>query len=61
MAEDYLSSPDTIEDGLWTDGDRDKWLKICRALKEAGKTSSYYYKKGEEIIGAKKLRELLDE
>ena len=61
MTEDYLSSPDTVEDGVWTDGDRDKWLKICIALKEAGKTDSFYYKKGEEIIGAKKLRELLDE
>ena len=61
MAEDYLVNPDAIEDGLWTDSDRDKWLRICRALKEAGKTTSFYYKKGEEIIGAKKLAELLDE
>ncbi len=61
MAEEYLDGPDALEDGLWTDNDKDKWLKICRALKEADKTESFYYMKGEQIIGVKELKELLSE
>ena len=36
MAEDYLKNADAIHEGLWVDDDKEKWVKICRALKEAG-------------------------
>ena len=38
MAEDYLKNADTILEGMKVDEDKEKWVKICRALKEAGKT-----------------------
>lgn len=41
--------------------DTDKWLKICRALKEAGKEDSYYYQQGEQIIGKDRLDKLLND
>lgn len=37
-----------------------KWLKVCRALKEAGKTDSIFYLQGERVIGAARLKKLLD-
>ena len=60
MAEDYLQNADTILEGMQVDEDKEKWLKICRALKEAGKTDCFYYQQGERIIGKAKLEELLE-
>ena len=48
MAEDYLKNADTILEGVWVDDDKEKWVKICRALKEAGKTDCHYYQQGRE-------------
>lgn len=50
---------DEIHEGLWVDDDKEKWLKICRALKAAGKENCFYYHQGEKIIGRDKLKELL--
>lgn len=61
MTNDYTGNPDAIHEGLWVDESVDKWVKICRALKEAGKTESYYYKQGQSIVGKKKLEELLND
>ena len=61
MAEEYLSNPDKIHEGYWVDTNVDKWVKICRALKEAGKTNSFYYQQGEKIVGKDRLKELLGE
>tara|TARA_B100001121_G_scaffold297093_1_gene303150 strand:- start:551 stop:736 length:186 start_codon:yes stop_codon:yes gene_type:complete len=58
--DDYIGSPDAIHEGHWVDESIDKWVKICRALKEAGKTDSYYYKQGQSIVGKEKLEELLN-
>ena len=41
--------------------DTEKWLKICRALKEAGKEASYYYQQGEQIVGKDRLAKLLND
>ena len=60
MAEDYLKNAEAIHEGLWVDDDKEKWLKICRALKEAGKEDCFYYQQGEKIIGKAKLEELLE-
>ena len=35
-------------------------MKICRALKEAGKTDCFYYQQGEKIVGKEALEKLLD-
>lgn len=61
MDRDYLSNPDLISSGFEVDKDVDKWVKICRALKEAGKTDCFYYKQGESVIGKQQLKELLGE
>ena len=42
------------------DDDVDKWVMICKALKAAGKTDSFYYQQGEAIVGKAKLEELID-
>lgn len=55
----YLSNPDQIHEGYWVDTDVDKWVKICRALKEAGKTDSFYFKQGQKVVGEARLNELL--
>ena len=48
MAEDYLKNADTILEGMQVDEDKEKWLKICRALKEAGKTDCFSLPAGRE-------------
>lgn len=58
--DDHLPSPDSLHDGLWVDDDVDKWVKICKALKEAGKDDCHYYKQGESIVGKAKLEELIN-
>ena len=60
MAEDYLKNADTILEGMKVDEDKEKWVKICRALKEAGKTDCFYYQQGERIVGKEALEKLLD-
>ena len=60
MAEDYLQNADAIHEGLWVDDDKEKWVKICRALKEAGKTDCFYYQQGEKIVGKAALEKLLN-
>ena len=60
MAEDYLKNAVTILEGVWVDDDKEKWVKICRALKEAGKTDCHYYQQGEKIVGKEALEKLLD-
>ena len=60
MAEDYLKNADTILEGMKVDEDKEKWVKICRALKEAGKTDCFYYQPGERIVGKAALEKLLN-
>tara|TARA_Y100000401_G_C8319317_1_gene224336 strand:+ start:1692 stop:1877 length:186 start_codon:yes stop_codon:yes gene_type:complete len=60
MAEDYLKNADTILEGMEVDEDKEKWVKICRALKEAGKTDCFYYQQGERIVGKESLEKLLN-
>ena len=60
MAEDYLKNAGAIHEGLWVDDDKEKWAKICRALKEAGKEDCFYYQQGERIVGKAALEKLLD-
>ena len=60
MAEDYLKNADTILEGMKVDEDKEKWVKICRALKEAGKTDCFYYQQGVRIVGKAALEKLLD-
>ena len=60
MAEDYLKNDDTILEGMKVDEEKEKWVKICRALKEAGKTDCFYYQQGERIVGKAALEKLLD-
>ena len=60
MTDDFLSSPDELHEGLWVDTDVDKWVMICKALKAAGKTDSFYYQQGESIVGKAKLEELMN-
>ena len=60
MAEDYLKNADTILEGMKVDEDKEKWVKICRALKEAGKADCFYYQQGEKIVGKEALEKLLD-
>ena len=58
---EYLNNPDLITSGFQVDTDEEKWLKICRALKEAGKQDCFYFKQGESIIGKDRLKGLLGE
>ena len=60
MAEDYLKNADTILEGMKVDEDKEKWVKICRALKEAGKEDCFYYQQGERVVGKAKLEKLLN-
>lgn len=60
MSSDYLNNPDEITSGFQVDTDKEKWVKICRALKEAGKTDCFYYQQGEQIVGKAELEKLLD-
>ena len=60
MAEDYLQNADAILEGMKVDEDKEKWVKICRALKEAGKEDCFYYQQGEKIVGKAKLEKLLN-
>ena len=60
MAEDYLKNAGAIHEWLWVDDDKEKWVKICRALKEAGKEDCFYYQQGERIVGKAALEKLLD-
>ena len=60
MTDDFLSNPDELHEGLWVDTDVDKWVMICKALKAAGKTDSFYYQQGESIVGKAKLEELMN-
>ena len=61
MAEDYLKNAEAIHEGLWVDNDKEKWVKICRALKEAGKTDCFYYQQGERIVGKEALEKALND
>ena len=58
---EYLNNPDLITSGFQVDTDEEKWLKICRALMEAGKQDCFYFQQGESIIGKDRLKELLGE
>jgi len=60
MSEDNLPSLESLHDGMWIDDDVDKWVRICNALKEAGKDDCHYYKQGESIVGKAKLGELIN-
>ncbi len=60
MTDDFLGNPEELHKDLWVDDDVDKWVKICKALKAAGKTDSFYYQQGEAIVGKAKLEELID-
>lgn len=60
MAEDYLENADAIHKGMQVDDDKEKWVKICRALKEAGKEDCFYYQQGERVVGKAKLEKLLN-
>ena len=60
MTDDFLSSPKELHKDLWVDDDVDKWVKICKTLKAAGKTDSFYYQQGETIVGKAKLEKLID-
>ena len=59
MNSSYLNNPDEITSGFQVDTDKEKWVKICRALKEAGKTDCFYYQQGEKIVGKAELEKLL--
>tara|TARA_B100001142_G_C13872447_1_gene476589 strand:+ start:391 stop:576 length:186 start_codon:yes stop_codon:yes gene_type:complete len=60
MTDDFLGNPEELHKDLWVDDDVDKWVKICKALKAAGKTDSFYYQQGETIVGKAKLEKLID-
>jgi hypothetical protein len=60
MSEGHLPSLESLHDEMWVDDDADKWVRICKALKEAGKDDCHYYKQGESIVGKAKLEELIN-
>jgi hypothetical protein len=61
MADVNLPSYESLHEGIFVDSDVDKWVKICKALKAAGKDDCYYYQQGESIVGKAKLEELINE